>query len=110
MTVLSDVQTPMNANYLNWMLVFYVPKGTRVIGLHGGGHGEIRDAEDRPVFWLNGREPSFYSVPVPDGQDGRLWRIRYGRGPLRLLTVPPCLARSAQELLLPREVVQKDVR
>ena len=108
MTIASSVQTPMNGNYLNWKLYFYVPKGTEVIGLHGGGHGEVRDAEDRPVFWLNGREPNFYSVPVPDGQDGCLWQIRYGRGPIRLLTVPPYFARSADELLLPREVIAAD--
>ncbi|NQT16877.1 MAG: hypothetical protein HQ582_29235 [Planctomycetes bacterium] len=108
MTVTSSVDTPMNANYTSWMLYFYVPKGTQVIGLHGGGHGEIHDSAGRPVFWLNGREANFYSVTVPEGQDGRLWRIRYGRGPVRLLTVPPCFARSAEELLLPREVVQSD--
>ncbi|MFC1597111.1 DUF4838 domain-containing protein [Planctomycetota bacterium] len=108
MTVTSSVDTPMNANYTSWMLYFYVPKGTQVIGLHGGGHGEIHDSAGRPVFWLNGREANFYSVTVPEGQDGKLWRIRYGRGPVRLLTVPPCFARSAEELLLPREVVESD--
>ncbi len=77
-------------------------------GFHGGGHGEIHDSAGRPVFWLNGRDPNFYSVPVPEGQDGALWYIRYGRGPIRLLTVPPCLALSADELLLPREVVESD--
>ena len=108
MTVTSSVDTPMNAHYTSWMLYFYVPKDTEVIGLHGGGHGEIHDSAGRPVFWLNGREPNFYSVAVPEGQDGKLWRIRYGRGPVRLLTVPPCFARSAEELLLPREVVESD--
>jgi hypothetical protein len=47
-------------------------------------------------------------VSVPDGQDGQLWRFRYARGPVRLLTVPPYLARSGDELLLPREVVERD--
>ena len=108
MTITSSVDTPMNANYTSWMLYFYVPKGTRMIGLHGGGHGEIHDSAGRPVFWLNGREANFYSVAVPEGQDGKLWRIRYGRGPVRLLTVPPCFARSAGELLLPKEVVDSD--
>ncbi len=108
MTVTSSVDMPMNAYYTSWMLYFYVPKGTEAIGLHGGGHGEIHDSAGRPVFWLNGREPNFYSVSVPKGQDGKLWRIRYGRGPVRLLTVPPCFARSAEELLLPNEVVDSD--
>ncbi|MDD4267407.1 MAG: DUF4838 domain-containing protein [Thermoguttaceae bacterium] len=108
MTIVSTADAPMNTNYASWMLYFYVPKGTKVVGLHGGGHGEVHDSAGRPLFWLNGREPGYYSVEVPQGQDGRLWRIRYGRGPLRLLTVPPCLARSAEELLLPKEVVEAD--
>ncbi len=108
MTIPSSLQEPMNSNYSSWMLYFYVPKGTKVIGLHGGGHGEVHDAASRPVFWLNGRETNFYSVPVPDGQDGKPWRIRYGRGAVRLLTVPPYYARSVEELLLPREVVELD--
>lgn len=88
--------------------MFSVPKGTKVVGLHGGGHGEIHDSAGRPGFWLNGREPNFYSVPVPEGQDGALWHIRYGRGPVRLLTAPPCFALTAEELLLSREVVESD--
>ncbi|MHC4177301.1 MAG: hypothetical protein ACYSWU_07335 [Planctomycetota bacterium] len=107
-TVVSSIEAPMNTHYQSRMLYFYVPKGTEVIGLHGGGHGEIHDSAGRPVFWLNGREPNFLSVPVPEGQDGKLWRIRYGRGPVRLLTVPPCFARNAEELLLSKEVVEAD--
>ena len=108
MTIVSSVETPMNVHYRSWMLYFYVPKETEVIGLHGGGHGEIHDSAGRPVFRLNGREPDFLSVTVPEGQDGKLWRIRYGRGAVRLLTVPPCFARNAEELLLPKEVVEAD--
>ena len=106
----SSNDEPMNTHYNLWQMYFYVPKGTKTIGLFGGGHGEVRDSANRPVFWLNGREPNFYSLPVPDGEDGKLWSIRYGRGAIRLLTVPPLFARSAAELLLPREVVEKDSR
>ncbi len=110
MTIVSAADAPMNESYSSWMLYFYVPKGTKVVGLHGGGHGEVHDSAGRPLFWLNGKEPGYYSVEVPQGQDGRLWRIRYGRGAVRLLTVPPCLARSGEELLLPKEVVESDSR
>lgn len=95
----------MNGSYGEWMGYFYVPAGTKVIGFFGGEHGEIRDAEDRPQFWLNGKEPNFYSVDVPAGQDGKVWRVRYVRGSLRLLTVPPYFARAPKEILLPQEVV-----
>ena len=99
----------MNGHYTDlWQLYFYVPRGTKVLGLFGGGHGEVRDSAGRPIFWLNGREPNYYSVPVPDGEDGRLWSFRYARGSMRLLTVPPYLARSPAELLLPAEVVAHD--
>ncbi len=105
----STLDEPMNKNYTDlWQLYFYVPRGTKVIGLFGGEHGEVRDSAGRPVFWLNGREPNYYGVAVPDGEDGRLWSLRYARGSIRLLTVPPFLARSAAEILLPVEVVQKD--
>ena len=108
MTVRSGLQTPLNSHYRNWTLYFYVPEGTKVIGLHGGGHGEIHDGAGRTVFRLNGREPNFHSVPVPKHQDGKLWRIRNGIGPVRLLTVPPYFARSGDELLLPKEVIDSD--
>jgi hypothetical protein len=109
LTIRSASDEPMNATYADpWLLYFYVPRGTKVIGLFGGEHGEVRDSAGRPVFWLNGRPPNYYSVDVPDGEDGKLWSIRYGRGSVRLLTVPPCFARSAAELLLPAEVVGKD--
>ncbi|HYW79616.1 MAG TPA: hypothetical protein VE890_08565, partial [Thermoguttaceae bacterium] len=107
-TIRSSRQEPMNPNYSNWMLYFYVPKGTKVIGLHGGGHGEVQDSTGQPLFSLNDRQANFYSLPVPKGQDGKPWRIRYGRGAIRLLTVPPYFARSVDELLLPSEVVASD--
>lgn len=107
-TIKSGESEAMTGSYPEWMLYFYVPKGTKTIGLFGGEHGEVRDSAGRPVFWLNGREPNYYGVPVPDGEDGKLWHIRYGRGSLRLLTVPPYFARNAADLLLPVEVVTKD--
>ncbi len=110
MTIRSGQDEPMNDTHTQWMQYFYVPKGTTSIGLFGGEHGEVRDAEDRPHFWLNGREPNFYNVPVPPGQDGQVWRIRYARGAVRLLTVPPCLALTPQGLLLPKEVVERDAK
>lgn len=108
--VLSSEDAPMNEAYHQWTAYFYVPRGTSVVGLFGGDHGEVRDSQGRPQFWLNGREPNFYSVPVPEGEDGKTWHIRYGRGAVRLLTVPPCFALSPRGLLLPREVVERDAK
>ncbi|MBX3398978.1 MAG: DUF4838 domain-containing protein [Gemmataceae bacterium] len=108
--VLSTQDQPINKTYTQWMAYFYVPKGTKVIGFFGGEHGEIRDSEDRPQFWLNGRANGFYSCAVPEGQDGKVWKVRFVRGTLRMLTVPPSFARTPQELLLPKEVVEKDAK
>lgn len=108
MTIRSMVDDPMNKRHHSWMMYFYVPKGTKVVGFHGGQHGEIHDSAGRAVFWLNGRQPDFYTVTVPEGEDGTFWYVRYGRGAIRLLNVPPFFARSAEELLLPREVVDMD--
>ena len=108
MAIASTQENPMNRFYGLWMGYFYVPKGTKTIGIFGGEHGEVRDSQDRPHFWLNGREPNFYSVPVPPGEDGKFWRVRYCRGPVKLLTVPPYFAKTPGELLLPEEVLAKD--
>lgn len=105
----STLDEPMNAHYTDlWQLYFYVPKGTREVVLFGGEHGDVCDSQMRPLFWLNGREPNYYSVKVPEGEDGKLWCLRNSKGPKMLLTVPPYFARRAAELLLPAEVVAKD--
>lgn len=104
----STLDQPMNTTHPQWTAYFYVPKGTRRIGLRGGEHGEVLDAEGRPHFWLNGRPTGFHSVDVPDGQDGRFWRVRYVRGPLQLLTVPPYFARSPGEMVLPIDALEQD--
>ena len=52
--------------------------------------------------------PSDYvSIEVPEGQDARLWSVRKLAGKFRLLTVPPYAAGSAEDLLLPAEVVRQ---
>jgi hypothetical protein len=109
MAIKSSADEPMSQRYAGpWQLYFYVPKGVKTIGFFGGEHGELRDSHNRPVFWLNGREPNYYSTTVPDGEDGAFWMVRYGRGSVRLLTVPPYFSLTPTALLLPGEVVEKD--
>jgi hypothetical protein len=91
-----------------WSACFYVPKGTGVVGLYSDGGGRLLDAEDAVVFSFEGGKATYYSFPVPAGHEGRLWRLVHCSGTKRLMTVPPCLARSPDELLLPREVVEAD--
>jgi hypothetical protein len=104
-SVKSTNDEPMNHFYGDWTLYFYVPRGTKTVGLFGGERGDVCDSGGKSLFSLNGRAANFYGVPVPEGQDGKLWQMRRAHGSVRLLTVPPYFARTAAELLLPAEVV-----
>jgi hypothetical protein len=84
-------------------MYFYVPKGTKVIGGFAASRSILVDASGKATATLPA-DPGMFSVPVPPGQDGKLWRIDRAAKVL-LMTVPPYLARSADEMLLPREVV-----
>ena len=103
-TLRSGLDQPLNLSG-RWTLYFYVPRGAPVVGLFGGGAGQVVDADGKPALRLDDRKLGYYSVPVAAGQDGRLWKIQNAGGAVRLLTVPPYLARSGDELLLPRETV-----
>lgn len=87
-------------------MYFYVPKGTKVIGGYALRAPTFVDGDGKIVKQLP-VEPGFFNIPVPPGQDGKLWRIDRTSITL-LMTVPPYLARSADELLLPKEVVDAD--
>jgi hypothetical protein len=108
--VKSAADEPMNSAYGPWQMYFYVPRGTKVLGLFGGEHGEVCDSAGRSLFSLKGRDPNYYRVSVPNGEDGKFWSVRSGRGAIRLLTVPPYFALTPAALLLPKEVVEKDAK
>lgn len=93
-----------------WNLYFYVPKGTTTIGGYNssGSDGDLRDASNTVRHTWNATPPGYFTVPVPAGQDGKLWKFNNSLGERILMTVPPFLARSANQLLLPREVVEAD--
>lgn len=101
----AKVQTLLRGTRSNAMF-FYVPKGTKVIGGYAQGRPVLVDGSGKAVQQLS-LEADYFSVPVPPGQDGKLWRVdRVTK--LLLMTVPPFLARSAGELLLPREVIEAE--
>jgi hypothetical protein len=63
-----------------------------------------RGAVENPVFATT---PLKYSAAlVPAGRDGRAWRFRGEHvGDLELVSVPPFLAWSPDEMLVPAELV-----
>lgn len=108
MTVESSVESS-GRFHGRWTLYFYVPRGTRTIGGFSAGVGTLRNASGAVVQKFE-EKPGYFNLPVSPGEDGRLWKFEQCAGDKVLMTVPPFLARSAGELLLPREVVEKDSR
>jgi hypothetical protein len=109
MTMESSLDAPTHFEG-QWTLFFYVPKGTKIIGgYHNTQFGSIKSPDGKTALTFTRKDnPGYWSIPVPAGQDGKLWQISKIWGEVNLMTVPPYLARSADELLLPREVVQTD--
>lgn len=106
MTMKSALDAP-TAFTSRYTLYFYVPKGTKIVGALASGGGLVRDGAGKVAHTM-GTASAYISLPVPPGQDGRLWRYEAAGGRLQLMTVPPFMARSGQELLLPKEVVEAD--
>ena len=103
----SSMDQPIKTNG-RWTLYFYVPRGTTTLGLHAESRGRIHGPSGKVLLNLDATPAGYHSIRVPQGADGRLWEINSAAGSIRLLTVPPYLARSPEELLLPREVVERD--
>ncbi len=86
-----------------YSLFFPVPKGTRkVVGYADSSRGWVEFPDGRKAFDFrkaNARE--YFSVDVPPGMDGKLWRLVEVTGERLLLTTPPMLFRSAEEQLAP---------
>ena len=101
-----------------WTLYCYVPKGTQVVGGWAARiaqwapriSGVLKDGAGHVVFDFGQSEDGWFRVPVPTGQDGKLWKFENSQGTRQLMTIPPYLARSGAELLLPSEVVEHDAK
>jgi hypothetical protein len=107
-TVQSSPENPFHFHG-RWTMYFYVPKGTKIVGGFSAGPGKLRDSAGSEVKVFDNK-PNYFSIPVPPGRDGSLWKFENCAGVRTLMTVPPYLARSGRDLLLPEEVVQKDQR
>jgi len=117
-TVFAGIDTPDVTSHFrgSWTLYFYVPKGTKSVGGWASRvanwapriSGKLIASDGKEVLDFAQREDGWFNVPVPEGQDGSLWQFKDTQGQRLLMTVPPCLARTAEELLLPKEVVERD--
>ena len=72
------------------------------------GAGGLHNADGQQVLNFDEEPTDHLSISVPSGQDGRLWSIRALSGRFRLLNIPPYAAGSARDLLLPKEVLERD--
>ena len=119
-TIESGIDTPNVTSHFRgpWTMVFYVPRGTRFIGGWASRvanwapriSGTLVDPAGNVALDFAATEEGWFKVPVPEGADGKLWTFKDSQGQRLLMTVPPCLARNGQELLLPAEVVEADAR
>jgi Domain of unknown function (DUF4838) len=90
-----------------WTLYFYVPTGCKeVAGYAAAKGGAIETPDGKAAHKFDGKK-GFFRIPVAAGQDGKVWRINHVGGKVTLMTTPPFLARSAEELLLPHDLVEK---
>ncbi len=119
-TIESGIETSDVTSHFrgSWTMYFYVPRGTKIVGGWASRvanwaprlSGKMRDGDGREVLDFSKSEDGWFKVPVPASQAGRLWKFENSQGQRLLMTVPPYLARSADELLLPSEVVERDAR
>jgi Domain of unknown function (DUF4838) len=117
-TIESGIDTPGVTSHMRggWTLSFYVPRGTTLVGGWASRianwappvSGRLLDGDGKVALDFSGRGDGWFTVPVPPGQDGKLWTFVDTQGQRLLMTVPPYLARSGEELLLPVEVVTAD--
>ncbi|MBI4025451.1 MAG: DUF4838 domain-containing protein [Verrucomicrobia bacterium] len=89
-------------------MYFYVPKGVKQVEYYWSGkphHVIAPDETDREVNTTQ----EFAIIPVPKGQDGKVWRLS-GLNPRQLLffNIPNYIAASPNALLVPREVARAD--
>ena len=120
LTIESGIDTPGVTSHMRgaWTLSFYVPRGTKVVGGWASRianwappvGGRLLDAAGKVALDFSGRGDGWFTATVPEGQDGKLWTFVDTQGQRLLMTVPPFLARSGAELLLPSEVVAADAR
>ena len=100
----------------SWTMYIYVPKGTKEVAGWSARSalwaprtsGKLLDGDGKDVVDFSLQKDGWFRVPVPEGQDGRVWCFSNCIGQRLLASVPPYLTVNPKRLLLPREVAEKD--
>ena len=92
-----------------WSFVFYVPKGTKIVGGYATGPGTVLNGSGKKVYSFPGTA-AYFSIPVESNEDGKIWKIQRAAGVCVLMTVPSCFARNSWELMVPEEIILKDLK
>ncbi len=90
---------------------FYVPKGTAVLQFFSGAAPRQTTkvyGPDGKVQVVGGGFREWTSVPIPPGQDGKVWRMDAGLHTLWFANVPPGVAAAPERLLVPRDLAETD--
>ena len=89
-TIESGIDTPDVTSHFRgaWTMYFYVPRGTKFVGgwasrvANWAPASRASCSTPRPRrFSISARsEEGWFKVPVPEGQDGRLWKFDNSQG------------------------------
>ncbi|MEO6906775.1 MAG: DUF4838 domain-containing protein [Abditibacteriaceae bacterium] len=116
------VSLPLSAGAFRAMshiepMYFYVPKGTKEINYYykradwqWGGAQVLYDSTGKVVKEV-AVDGDYVSVPVPAGQDGKVWKIggpSFGLGSFRFFDVPGYFSPNPNKMILPKDVVAQD--
>ena len=95
----------MNPDYV----FFYVPKGTRQIQYLWEGYShEIRTPSGAMVKVAEQKLADHVMLPIPDGEDGKVWSFRGRWDTRRFVNIPNYISPAPDVLLIPRELAEKD--
>lgn len=113
MDMTSDMWTNYDKTFkadgeLDGTFYFYVPKGTKKIGMfHKLWRGKLLDSDGNEIFTFENTN-RFQSFPVKKGQDGKIWSFKSAKGIINLMTTPPYFSLNSKYLLIPEEIATKD--
>ncbi|MEO6847191.1 MAG: DUF4838 domain-containing protein [Chthoniobacterales bacterium] len=93
-----------------YTMYFYVPKNTTQVGGYASNPaGKMITANGKEIFAFSSMKgPGFFDVPVPLGEDGKVWKLEHCGGAIFMMTTPAYLSPSPDSLLIPEEVLKNE--